>query len=40
MGELRVVTELEKRVVADSSSGWNEALADESRPSIRERTRP
>ena len=37
MGELRALTELEKRVVADSSSGWNDALADELRAAIRER---
>jgi hypothetical protein len=40
MGELRALTELEKRVVADSSSGWNEALADELRQTIRARVRP
>ncbi len=40
MGELRALTDLEKRVVADSSSGWNETLVDELRAVIRGRARP
>jgi hypothetical protein len=31
MGDLRAITDLERRVIADSASGWNEQLADELR---------
>jgi hypothetical protein len=37
MGGLRALTELEMRVVADSSSGWNEALANELRRQVHAR---
>jgi predicted nucleotidyltransferase component of viral defense system len=40
LGGLRALTDLEKRVVADSSSGWNETLASELRERVRARLIP